>query len=147
MSGKLFTLVVLIFIGLAFAMFMFIDSFDSNLSEATGLVVSGESFPTYVETHPAISSLPKSASIGVKIGSNVYEIDGRDIHDVDSLADDNDVVVTLPEGYESVIGELGLCDAVRKANGENNLNVEIFSSKTKLFLKYGRLLKYGECLK
>lgn len=146
MSAQLFTLTVAIFLALAFGMFIFIDSFDGDLSEATGLVVSTESFPTYLETHPAVSTLPKSASIGIKIGDSSYEVEGNDVKIAEELSG-NDVVVSLPEGYETVIGELGLCGAVKKAYNDKEVSVEAFASKTVLFMKYRKLLKYGECVK
>lgn len=146
MSAKLLTLTMAIFLAVAFGMFLFIDSFGGNLNnEATGLAVSSESFPTYLETHPAVSSLPKSASIGIKIGSYSYDIDGRDVSLTQSL-ENKDVIISLPEGYEGVIGEFGLCNAVKKAYNDNKLSVETFSSKTTLLLKYIKLLKYKDCV-
>lgn len=146
MSAKLFTIVVAIFLALAFVMFLFIDSFNSKVSEATGLVVSVDSFPVYLETHPIISSLPKSASVGIKIGETFYEVEGNKV----SLGNDfstKDVIVTLPSGFEDVIGSLGLCGAIKKANNDKELVVETFSSKTSLLFKYRKLLKYSDCLK
>lgn len=146
MSAKLFTLGIALFLAVAFSMFIFVDSLNGNLNEATGLIVSDESFPTYLETHPAITSLPKSSSVGLLIGNKNYEIDGRNVY----LTDDQgskDIKITLPEGYETIIGELGLCDAIRKANKDNQLVVDIYASKTTLLFKYRKLLKYGECLK
>ena len=145
MSSKLFALGVVIFIAVAFSMFLFIDSLNGNLSEATGLVVSTESFPTYLETHPVASDLPKNSNVGINIGNNVYEIKGSEVHSTDRLLN-KDLIVSLPEGYEEVIGELGICGAIKKAYLENELKVETFSSKAKLFLKYHKLLKYSDCL-
>lgn len=146
MSAKLFTIVVAIFLAVAFSMFIFIDSLNGNLNEATGLVVSEDSFSTYLETHPAIESMPKSSSVELVIGDTIYEIEGRNVY-VSEKQMDNDLKISLPEGYEKVIGEFGLCEAMRMANKDNSLNVELYSSKTMLFLKYRNLLKYGECLK
>lgn len=146
MSAKLFTIVVAIFLAVAFSMFLFIDSLNGNLNEATGLVVSEDSFSTYLETHPAIESMPKSSSVELVIGDTSYEIEGHNVY-VSEKQIDHDLKISLPEGYEKVIGELGLCDAMRMANKDNSLNVELYSSKTMLFLKYRNLLKYGECLK
>ncbi len=145
MSSKLFTLGVVIFIAVAFSMFLFIDSLNGNLSEATGLVVSTESFPTYLETHPVASDLPKNSNVGINIGNNVYEIKGSEVHLTDRLLN-KVLIVSLPEGYEEVIGELGICNSIKKAYLENELKVETFSSKAKLFLKYRKLLKYSDCL-
>lgn len=146
MSAKLFTIGVAMFLAVAFSMFLFIDSFSGNLNEATGLVVSEGSFPTYLETHPAIESMPKSSSIGVVIGDNSYEIEGRSVYTTNSEVT-NDIEIMLPENYETIIGELGLCDAIKKANSENDLKIELHASKATLFLKYRKLLKYSECLK
>lgn len=146
MSAKLLAVTVIVFLALAFGMFLFIDSFDTNLNEATGLTVSSESFPTYLETHPAVSTLPKSASIGIKIGETAYEIEGQDVGHAQELSG-KDIVVSLPQGYETVIGELGVCDAIKKAYNDGQVSVETYASKTVLFMKYRKLLKYGECLK
>lgn len=146
MSAKLFTIGVAMFLAVAFAMFLFIDSLNGDMNEATGLIVSEGSFPTYLETHPAIESMPKSSSVGVVIGENNYEIEGRSVY-LSNDEIDNDIKVILPADYEEIIGELGLCDAIRKANTENNLKIELHASKATLFLKYRKLLKYSECLK
>lgn len=146
MSAKLLTIGIALFLAVAFSIFILIDSLGGNLNEATGLVVSEESFPTYLETHPAISSLPRSSSVGLVIGSKNYEIEGRNVYLSDSQIN-NDLKITLPEGYETIIGELGLCNAIRKANNEKELVVDFYTSKATLLLKYRNLLKYGECLK
>ena len=146
MSAKVFTIGVAMFLAVAFGMFLFIDSFKGSLNEATGLVVSEGSFPTYLETHPAIESMPKSYSIDVVIGGNNYEIEGRSVY-LNNDEVDSDIKVILPENYESIIGELGLCDAIRKANRDNDLKIELYANKATLLLKYRKLLKYSECLK
>lgn len=126
-------------------MFATIDSFDSKLNEATGLVVSEQSFSTYLETHPAIESMPKSSSVGLVIGSKNYQIEGKSVNEITDHGEE-DLRITLPENYETIIGDMGLCEAIRKANSENQLKVELYSSKAVLLLKYRKLLKYGECL-
>ncbi|MEK6894378.1 MAG: hypothetical protein AABX10_02860 [Nanoarchaeota archaeon] len=146
MSAKLFTVGVAMFLAVALGLFLFIDSFKGNLNEATGLIVGEDSFPTYLETHPAIESMPKSSSIGVIIGENNYEIDGRSVY-LNNGEMDNDIEVILPENYETIIGELGLCDAIKKANSDNDLKIELHANKATLLLKYRKLLKYSECLK
>ncbi len=146
MSAKVFTIGVAMFLAVAFGMFLFIDSFKGSLNEATGLVVSDGSFPTYLETHPAIESMPKSSSIDIVIGNNNYEIEGRNVY-INNNEVDSDIKVILPENYESIIGELGLCEAIRKANSDNDLKIELYTNKATLLLKYRKLLKYGECLK
>ncbi|MBM3232335.1 hypothetical protein FJZ21_03095 [Candidatus Pacearchaeota archaeon] len=145
MSAKLFTIGVAIFLAVAFTMFLFIDSFNGELNEATGLIVSQESFPTYLENHPAIESMPKSSSIGVIIGENNYEIEGRSVRPIAEHSEE-DIKIILPENYEKIIGEVGLCEAVRKVNKDNEFKVELYSNKAFLLLKYRKLLKYGKCL-
>lgn len=147
MSAKLFTIGVALFLAVAFSMFLFIDSFNGNLNEATGLIVSEQSFPTYLETHPAIESMPRSSSIGLVIGDKNYEIEGHSVYLSNEEIVDKDIKVTLPENYETLIGELGLCEAIRKASKDNDISVELHASKAVLLLKYRKLLKYGGCLK
>lgn len=145
MSTKLFTIGVAVFLAVAFSMFLFIDSFNGNLNEATGLIVSELSFPTYLETHPAIESMPKSSSVGLVIGNKNYEIEGKNVNQITEHSEE-DIKITLPENYETVIGELGLCEAMRKASKDNQLKVELYTNKIFLLLKYRKLLKYGGCL-
>lgn len=145
MSTKIFTLGIALFLAVAFGMFVFIDSFNENLNEATGLIVEEKSFPTYLETHPAIESMPKSSAVGLVIGDKNYEINGGNVY-LSNEELQNDVKITLPQDYESVIGELGLCEAIKKANRDNQLKVELYESKAVLLFKYRKLLKYSECL-
>lgn len=145
MSVKVFTLGIALLLAVAFGMFIFIDSFNGKLNEATGLVVEEKSFPTYLETHPAIESMPKSSSIELVIGNKNYEIKGGNVRaSAEELQ--GDIKITLPQDYESIIGELGLCEAIKKANRENQLKVELYESKAVLLFKYRKLLKYSECL-
>ncbi len=146
MSAKLFSIVVLIFLSVAFSMFLLIDSFNDKLNEATGLIVSTDSFQTYLETHPAIENLPKKAAIEIQIGENDYEIEGQNVKLSNKDVDEKDIKISLPEGFEGVIGELGLCGAVKKAYNENTLNVETYASRVSLLLKYHKLLKYSDCI-
>jgi len=145
MSSKWVTFGVLVALILLLGAVLFIDSSNTRLNEATGLVVSVESFPSYLETHPVMKLLPKDASVEVVIGSNVYEINGRSVY-LTGNAVKGDVSVYLPDGYVTRIGELGLCSAIKEANKNGELNVETHSSKLKLILKYRKLFKYRDCL-
>ncbi len=136
---------VVVFLGLAFAIFLFMDSMNQRLSESTGLVVSIDSFPNYLETHPLIESLPGNALMEVVIGSRIYGVDGKSVYLTDEMVD-KDISIYLPEGYESKMGELGLCKAIKEANKNGDLKVEFYASKLNLLLKYHKFLKYGECL-
>lgn len=146
MANKLIVLGVLIFLIVSFSLFMFIDSSNQGLNEATGLVVGEGSFPIYLETHPVVASLPKDASIGVRIGKNSYDINGRNVNLKEDLSN-KDLIVSLPEGYEKVIGELGLCGAAKQAYKDHKIVLETTSSKVSLFFKYRKLLRYGDCIK
>ncbi|MBS3081984.1 hypothetical protein J4416_03590 [Candidatus Pacearchaeota archaeon] len=146
MVAKLLVVGTLVFLAVVLGMFLFIDSSNKGLSEATGLVVNSESFPTYLETHPIISNLPKDASIGIKMGSASYEVRGHAVYLNNGLEGKEDITFSLPEGYESVIGEIGLCGAVRKAYKNDEISFETHSSKIKLFFKYRKLLKYSDCI-
>jgi len=145
MSSKWVTFGVLVALILLLGAVLFIDSSNTRLNEATGLVVSVESFPSYLETHPVMKLLPNDASVEVVIGSNIYEINGRSVS-LTGSAVDGDVSVYLPDGYVTRIGELGLCSAIKEANKNGELNVETHSSKLKLILKYRKLFKYRDCL-
>lgn len=144
MSWK-FGIVVGISLFVFFGISLLIDSSNKKLSEATGLVVSIDSFPAYLETHPILESLPKNAEIEILIGDIIYEVKGHGVYEVDKV-ENKDLSISLPEGYESEIGELGLCSAIQKAIKNNEVVIETYSSKFNLFLKYSKLLKYKECL-
>ncbi|MEK6793090.1 MAG: hypothetical protein AABX96_02655 [Nanoarchaeota archaeon] len=146
MSSRLITVGVFVALVLLLGVILFIDSSNNKLSEATGLVVSIESFPTYLETHPVFKSLPNGAFIEVVIGENNYEISDSGVYLTNELFDKKDVSVYLPGEYLSRIGELGLCSAIKEANKNGDLNVEIYTSKLNLLLKYRKLLKYRNCL-
>ena len=146
MSTKLITISVFVALALLLGIVLFMDSSNTRLGEATGLVVSVESFPSYLEAHPVMKLLPKSASVEVIIGKNNYEISNGGVKLVSKLSDKKDVSISLPEGYITRIGELGLCSAIKEANKNGELNVETHSSKLKLILKYRKLFKYRDCL-
>ncbi len=146
MSAKLFSILVLLFLAVAFSMFLFIDSFNERFNEATGLVVNAESFPIYLETHPAANALPKKASVEVLIGENAYNINGNKVS-TGNKDFDSDITIKLPQGFEEEIGRIGLCNAIGEAVKDDKINVELHASKTSLMLKYYKLLKYKNCLK
>lgn len=126
-------------------MALFLDSGNSRLSEATGLAVSVESFPVYMETHPLLKDLPKDSSISLTIGGQAYGISGKDVQ-VDKVINNADISIELPSGYESRIGEVGLCSAVKEAIEKNELVIETHLSKAKLLMKYYKLIKYRDCV-
>ena len=124
---------------------LYLDSGNSRLSEATGLVVTTETFPVYMETHPLIKDLPKDSSISLVIGGQAYGVSGRDIQ-VDRVINDADISIDLPASYISRIGEIGLCGAIKEAVNAGDLKFDTQMSKTKLFLKYYKLIKYRKCI-
>ncbi len=128
-----------------FGLALFLDSGNSRLSEATGLVVTTETFPVYMETHPLMKDLPKDSSISLTIGGQAYGISGKIIQ-VDKVINNADVSIELPAGYESRIGLVGLCSAVKEAIKNGDIQIETKISKTKLMLKYYKLIKYRSCV-
>ncbi len=124
---------------------LWLDSGNTRLSEATGLVVTTETFPVYMETHPLLKDLPKDASISLTIGGQAYGISGKSIQ-VDKVINDADISIELPSGYEGRIGEVGLCSAVKEAIKNGDVKFETKVSKTKLMLKYYKLIKYRSCV-
>ena len=145
MSSKIaITVGVLITISLL-GLALFLDSSNTKISEATGLVVNLQSFPVYMETHPLLKDLPNDSSISLIIGGQAYGISGKEIQ-VDRVVKDADISIELPSGYESRIGEIGLCSAVKEALQKGDLKFETSISKTKLLMKYYKLIKYKECV-
>ena len=129
----------------AFGLFIFLDLSSATLHEATGLVVGLESFPVYLETHPLMKALPKDASVAITIGGQAYGISGNSVS-VDTVRTDADISIGLPAGYDSRIGEIGFCSALKEAVADNVLQIETSASKMKLLFKYRKLLKYRDCL-
>ncbi|MEK6847467.1 MAG: hypothetical protein AABY16_04845 [Nanoarchaeota archaeon] len=131
---------------LIFAVAYFYDSVAGvDLREATGLVVSAESFPTYLETHPLFDDLPEKTNFEINFGDDSYAVSGGSVT-ANAVAENPDFSVSLPEEYASRVGEIGLCAALKEAinNGEIQVSAEI--SKFELFLKYRKLVKYRDCL-
>ena len=145
MASKLVIAVVSVAVLFLFVFVLFIDSGKAELHEATGLALSVESFPVYMETHPLIKALPDDASVSLIIGGQAYGISGK-INQVDKVLNDADISIELPSGYEHRIGEVGLCSAVNEAVKNGDLSFETKLSKTKLFLKYYKLVKYRKCV-
>lgn len=116
-----------------------------NLREATGLAVSVESFPVYLETHPLFKDLPNNADVEISIGENNYAVSKKSVS-ANVVSENPDLTVKLPERYVSRIGEVGLCNALKEAinNGEIEISTEL--SKFELFMKYRKLVKYRDCL-
>lgn len=133
-------LLVILILGIV----IFFDETKSRVSEATGLVVSLESFPTYVETHPIMKDIPKDATINLEIGGQAYGIAGKEIIK-DKIIAYPDISISFPAGYETRIGEIGICSALEEAVKNEDLNLEIYASKTKLLTKYYKLIKYKKC--
>ncbi len=118
---------------------------DVNLGEATGLAVSLESFPVYLETHPLFKDLPKSANVEINLGENNYAVSGKSVT-ANVIADNPDLTVNLPERYVSRIGEVGLCSALKEAIAGGEIEISTELSKLELFMKYRKLIKYRDCL-
>ncbi len=134
-----------VFLITVFGIALFFDQRNTQISEATGLVVNLDSFPVYIETHPIMNSLPKDASISLEIGEQTYGISGKNI-DKDKILSDPHISIKLPKNYEIRIGEIGLCSAIGEAVKNGDLDIETHISNTKLLIKYYSLIKYKKCL-
>ncbi len=145
MASKSVIVLSFVFLIALFGIAMFFDQKNIQLSEATGLVVSLESFPVYMETHPIMKDIPKDAAISLEIGGQAYGISNKRIIK-DEIISNPDIFIGLPEGYESRIGEIGLCSALNEAIKGGELNFETYVSNTKLITKYYKLIKYKKCL-
>ncbi len=146
MASKYAIIISSILVITLFSFALFLDSGNSRLSEATGLVVTTENFPVYMETHPLLKNLPKDSSISLTIGGQAYGISGKSIQ-VDKVINDADISIELTSGYESRIGEIGLCSAIKEAVKNGDMQIETKLSKAKLMLKYYKLIKYRDCVK
>ena len=112
--------------------------------EATGLVVSVDSFPVYLEAHPLFKDLPKGSNVEIDLGNSKFAVSDKSVT-TKSTVSEPDITVKLPDRYASRFGEVGLCVALGEAvaNGEIEVSTEL--SKFELFLKYRKLLKYRKC--
>jgi hypothetical protein len=90
-----------------------------------------------------VEDLPDKAVISLKIGEKDYTVLKGEIKE--GKASSPDIAVTLPAKYASGFSN-GLCNAVREANKNGDLQVEIFASKSSLTWKYKGMLKYKDCL-
>lgn len=145
MASKKAVVLGFIVLIVVFGLFVFLDDSAKTLHEATGLVVSAESFPVYLETHPVVDALPKDAAVAITIGGQAYGVEGHTVS-TDTVIADPDISVNLPAGYEARIGQVGLCQGLREAVASNSLQIEHSVSTMTLFFKYRKLLKYRECL-
>ncbi len=145
MASKLIISLSIVFLLVVFGIALFFDQKNIQISEATGLVVSLESFPSYMETHPIMKDLPKDASISLEIGEQIYGIADKEIIK-DKIISNPHISIKLPKGYEMRIGEIGLCSALSEAIKEEKLNFETYISNAKLITKYYKLIKYKKCL-
>ena len=116
-----------------------------ELREATGLAVSVESFPVYLETHPLFKDLPEKTNFEVNLGGHAYAVSGNGVT-ANTVAENPDFSVNLPEKYTSRIGEVGLCAALKEAIKNRDIELSTGLSKFELFMKYRKLVKYRECL-
>ncbi len=119
---------------------------ETELREATGLVVNAESFPVYLETHPLFDDLPEKTNFEINFGDDSYAVSGRSVT-ANVFAENPDFSVSLPEEYASRIGEVGLCAALKEATDNGEVEISTTLSKFELFLKYRKLVKYRDCLK
>lgn len=92
-----------------------------------------------------MKDLPKDASVSFNIGGQAYGVEGKEVVK-DRVVTEPDVYVELPSGYESRIGEVGLCTALSEAVKNGDLKFEVYASNTKLLMKYYKLIKYKKCL-
>ncbi|MSS74034.1 hypothetical protein EXS72_00135 [Candidatus Pacearchaeota archaeon] len=145
MASKLMIVISSFLILSLFGIVWILDFDTAKMYETTGLVVSAESFPIYIETHPLIKELPKDSAISLVIGNKIYRLSKNHL-EIDKQIEKSDVIISLPNGYESIIGEKGLCNSVKDAVKNEELKFETKISKTKLFLKYRNLIKYRDCL-
>lgn len=134
-------------IALVFAAAYIYDNVSGvEFREATGLVVSAESFPVYLETHPLFDKLPEKTNFEINFGNKAYLISKKSVNEK-SVAENPDFSVSLPEKYASRVGEIGLCATLKEAFANGEIDVSLGVSKFELFLKYRKLVKYRDCLK
>ncbi len=134
-------------IALVFAAAYFYDNVSGiDLREATGLVVSLESFPVYLETHPLFDKLPEKANFEINFGGNAYAVSKNGVNE-NGVVENPDFSLSLPDKYASRIGEVGLCAALKEAVTNGEIEFSTSASKFELFLKYRKLVKYRDCLR
>ncbi len=134
--------IVLVFAGA----YVYDNISGADLREATGLVVSAESFPVYLETHPLFDKLPEKTNFEINFGSTAYSISKKRVSE-NSASENPDFSVSLPDKYASRIGEIGLCATLKEATAKGEIEFSLGASKLELFLKYRKLVKYRDCLK
>lgn len=90
-----------------------------------------------------VKDLPKSAVIELKIGEEHYTVSKSSV--TLGRPENPDITLTLPTKYSTELSK-DLCGAVKQANQNRDLGVEIHTSQTALMWKYRGMLKYKDCL-
>jgi len=90
-----------------------------------------------------VQDLPESAVIELKVGEDYYTVSRDSISA--GRPSSSDLTISLPADYADQISE-SLCEMIKRANENRDLEIEMHSSQTALMWKYRRMLKYRECL-
>ncbi len=127
---------------------------NSNNIPSKPIIVTKENFPSYLEGNSMIKSMPKKGSVllhfykfenGNREISQTYSVVGNDVSNGNNLVDESDLEIYIDEKYISEMGK-GFCSALKKANNNGELEIELKKSEGEILFKYRGLLKYKDCL-
>lgn len=129
--------------------------------QSTGKVVQGETqtilltkqnLPLYLNQHQITKDIPKSATIGfqfysIQNGQQVWEekylLKNKKIELKDFTNEKTDIIISMNSKYFSLFGDI--CNAIKTANQNGDLQYNVKISKTSLLWKYKGMLKYKNC--
>ncbi len=139
-------LAIILVVALIFAYKIYFPSAYSSTStrQWVPIEVNSENLPNVLESTSIIHDLPDESLISLIIGESKYILDKYSVV-VGELANP-DVKLTLPDEYFDIIGQVGICSALVRAQQRGDLGISFSGSTASLAWKYRALGKYRSCL-
>jgi uncharacterized protein YpmS len=123
----------------------------SSFETSEKIIVTKETLPLYLESHPLTSELPDDGEIELQLysfssGKRVWEESYVLTKDrvYEGRAKNPDVIIFLDAKYVDDLGNI--CGALTEAREHNDIAIEIKQSTPALLWKYRTLVAYKDCL-
>lgn len=120
--------------------------------EMQTIQLTKQNLPLYLNQHEIVKNLPKSATIGFqfyniqngqKIWQELYYLENKKVEQKDFTQYNPDIVIVMHSKYFPMFGDI--CNAIKTANQNGDLQYSIQISKSTLLWRYKRMLKYKKC--
>ena len=118
-------------------------TYEGERKDSVRMHVTEENFVEYLNSQSMIKDVPDDAKIKLVVGESVYSIENGNI--VEKDIEEPEIIIHLGEEYIEEFSN-GLCPTLQKARSDGNLWWETNMNSVKLAWKYGKLLKYKDCL-